>query len=466
MARTRGRLQPYAEKRGDGEYAWRVRWPLPPDESGVIKWPSASGFATDSDAIAHGWEQMVDIRRGVWVDPRKSGVSFGEIARAWMAENPKSPKTDEGRRYLLRKHILPRWGAEPIADVKWYLVKTWANNLPVPEVTVNRCVTFMSTILTAAVDAGMLGANPLLGRRRGTGVKTPVNLPPKPIIWPQPEQVAAIAARMGTTEGLMEIFQAWMGPRLGEMLAIHRARSFATRTDLVGGRPWTRRVLVIPKDRGELEEVEILRTGDDGQQVREYVLQLGSPKNDSSVREVDIPPFLDVLLTAHLATWPHEYVFATDAGTFRYRSNFDQRIKRAAGGWPASERRRGTAGRAATGPILPGLSSHGNRHGQATWMEELNLSNVLVAYILGHTVPGMAGVYRHPTPAMRKARADALEALWNRRGVHDVYYAGAASFKVLPKLVSGLSVASGPVVAEDAQWEMISTSSPFLSHTA
>lgn len=425
------RPKPYTERRGKNEYPWRVRWPLPPDENGVVRWDSASGFATSDDAMAHGWAQMTDIARGVWVDPRKSGVPFGEVADAWLAENPKSPKTDEGRRYLLRAVIGPRWRHRPIGEITWYEVKTWANNLAIPKVTVDRSVTFMSTILTAAADAKMIGANPLAGRRRNANnVKNPINLPSKPVAWPQPEQGAAIAARMGTVEGLMAITQEYMGPRWGELAAIHRDTSFAERTDMVDGLPWTRRVLLIPEQDGALEDAEVLVRHEDGTETTGRVHQLASPKTASAVREVDVPPFLAALFDAHHADWPHPYSFASPTGGFRWLSTYNDQLAAAGNGWPESPRRRGTAGRAAASLILADLSSHGNRHAHATWMEEDGISSILIDAVMGHRTKGMGGIYRHPTPAMRKARVDALERRWRRPGVCDVYHAGENAIKV------------------------------------
>lgn len=425
MARPKRTAKPYAEKRGDGEFSWRVRWPLPPDEAGIVRWPSSSGFATEDDAIAHGWAQMTDISRGVWVDPRKGSVPFGEVAATWMTENPKSPKTDEGRRYLLKAVIGPRWRLVPIGEITWYEVKTWANNLAMPKVTVDRAVTFMSTILTAATDAKMINANPLLGRRRGANnVKNPINLAARPVVWPQPEQGAAIAARMGRVEGLMAITQQYTGVRWGELAAIHREISFAERTDLVGGVPWCRRVLLIPEDDGALTDAEIIIVGEDGKRTTGRMHELGSPKTAAAVREVDLPLFLSVLFDKHHANWPHEHSFAAPNGTLRWLSSYNDQLATAGAGWPESPRRRGTAGRPAAAPILEGVSSHGNRHGQATWMEEDGMSAVLRDAILGHRTRGIGGVYTHVTAAMRKARVDALEARWNRPGVRDAYLAG------------------------------------------
>jgi integrase len=445
VPRKKSKPRPYAERRGDGDFPWRVRWPLPPDENGIVKWRSASGFATEDDALAHGWAQMTDISRGVWVDERKAGVPFGEVATAWLRENPKSPKTDEGRRYLLRTVIGPRWRHVPIGEINWYEVKTWANNLSLPKDTVDRSVTFMSTILTAAVDAKMIGANPLAGRRRNANnVKNPINLAPKPIAWPQPEQGAAVAARMGAAEGVMSILQQYAGPRWGELAAVHREDSFAERTDMVGGRPWKRRVLLIPEEDGALQDAEVVIRDKDGNETLGRIHELGSPKTAAAVREVDLPPFLCALLDAHHAVWPWPYTFAAPNGKLRWLSSYNDQLAHAGDGWPESPRRRGTAGKPAAPPILSGLSSHGLRHAHATWIEEDGISTILIDAIMGHSPKGMKGVYRHPTPAMRKARVDALQARWDRPGVHDAYHAGASAYALPRRRVEGLWIGLGP----------------------
>lgn len=444
MARPKSKPKPYAECRGEegeGRFPWRVRWPKPLGADGKQHWDSASGFATRDDAIAHGWAQMTDIARGVWVDPRKAGVPFGEVADTWLRENPKAPKTDEGRRYLLRAVIGPRWHHVPIGQITWYEVKTWANNLAIPKVTVDRSVTLMSTILTAATDAKMIGANPLLGRRRGaSNVKTPINLPPKPVVWPQPEQGAAIAARMGRVEGLMQITQSYLGLRWGELAAVHRHDSFAVRADVVDGALWRRQVLLVPEDEGALEDAEIIVTNTDGTETTARIHQLASPKTTSAVREVDVPPFLTALFAAHHATWDYDRSFASRGGGLRWLSTYNDQLAAAGAGWSESPKRRGTAGRAAAAPILPGLSSHGNRHAQATWMEEDGLSSILRDAIMGHATRGIGGVYAHPTPAMRKARVEALQRRWERRGVHDVYHAGPQAIRVVRRRAEGLRV--------------------------
>lgn len=430
MARPAKPKKPYTEPRGNGEYPYRVRWPLPPGADGVIHWGSASGFADEDSAMEHGYEEMLKAKNGTWIDPRKAATPFGEYAEKWLASHKRSTSTNDNRRYLIDAVIAPRWAQTPLAGLNWDETREWANALIMPKNTVDHAVGLMSTMLTSAADANMIGANPLLGRKRHSGVKKPANLAPKKVVWTTAPASAAIAARMPTIDGLMQLFQTSMGPRVNEMLALHRVRSFAERTDVVDGRPWTRRVMIIGEDDGSLEEVDVQVEDDDGVVRTRRRLQAAPPKNKYSVREVDIPPFLGDLLDSHLVNWKHEHVFATATGEFRHYSNFDKKIKAAATGWLESPRRRGTAGRAEAPPILPGLASQGNRHGHATMMADWGLPEVLRRGILGQKVAGMAGVYEHPTPGMRKRRVDLLEDLWWSEGVADVYLAGASALQI------------------------------------
>ena len=51
-------------------------------------------------------------------------------------------------------------------------------------------------------------------------------------------------------------------------------------------------------------------------------------------------------------------------------------------------------------------------HQHLTWMDEAGISYILQSERMGHEVPGMRGVYSHVSAAMRKALAEALEAMW------------------------------------------------------
>jgi len=51
--------------------------------------------------------------------------------------------------------------------------------------------------------------------------------------------------------------------------------------------------------------------------------------------------------------------------------------------------------------ILARLTPHGLRHGHRTRMHEAGIPNLLRSLGMGHEVPGMRGVFRHISPALR-----------------------------------------------------------------
>lgn len=63
-------------------------------------------------------------------------------------------------------------------------------------------------------------------------------------------------------------------------------------------------------------------------------------------------------------------------------------------------------------PILPGLTFHEGRHSHATWLVEDGISEVARRARLGQKMKGIARVYDHVTPEMRRQILDALEARW------------------------------------------------------
>src|SRR6266536_1470334 len=89
----------------------------------------------------------------------------------------------------------------------------------------------------------------------------------------------------------------------------------------------------------------------------------------------------------------------------------------AADPWPGSALRgRNNQGRAQMCwlPVADGLTPHGLRHAHKSLMGELRIPEVLSHERLGHRIGGIAGVYSHVTPAMRRQLKDALTACWER----------------------------------------------------
>lgn len=63
-------------------------------------------------------------------------------------------------------------------------------------------------------------------------------------------------------------------------------------------------------------------------------------------------------------------------------------------------------------PLIEGLTPHGLRHSHKTWMLEDAIPEVLQAERLGHTVPGIRGVYSHVSDTMRDGLKAKLQMRW------------------------------------------------------
>jgi len=63
-------------------------------------------------------------------------------------------------------------------------------------------------------------------------------------------------------------------------------------------------------------------------------------------------------------------------------------------------------------PVRQGLTPHGLRHSHRTWMAEDGIPEILAEQRLGHTVPGMRGLYSHATERMREDLTHALQTRW------------------------------------------------------
>ncbi len=297
-------LKPYTEKRGNGEFPWRVRWPIPGQRTanGRQKYDQASGFATETDAYDYGIDQMSDMRHGRWIDPRKASTPFGEWAQTVMEVVPQAPVTAAKRRRFLRLHILPTFANATLAEVNnRFAVKTWASKLELAPESVKQAVGIVSFVLTAAADAGMIQANAIYRMELSFAGEQVIQTAETERVWALPEQAVPIAARLWNagrrSEALMILTAAFVGLRYGELAGLHVDNCCLMRRDLLGGKPWLRHVIRVDPLVGALHETTEL----DKQGRERTILYLGPPKPPNGAREVDVPPFLAELLIAHVA---------------------------------------------------------------------------------------------------------------------------------------------------------------------
>jgi hypothetical protein len=119
------------------------------------------------------------------------------------------------------------------------------------------------------------------------------------------------------------------------------------------------------------------------------------------------------------AIWPRSWVWTPAvSGCYPAVSPRPRRpVPVAAGPWTGLPvRGRGNTRRADACwvPIAEGMTPHGMRHSHKSLMIELRTPEVLSHDRLGHELPGIAGIYSHPTPLMRAELMKGLTACWEK----------------------------------------------------
>jgi integrase len=368
-----------------GSQSWRVRYP---DREGRVR--SVSGFASRQQARDYVAAMAVERSRGAWVDPAAGKMTIEVWMRRWLPTLTVSERTEENYRRDLRNHVLPRWGECRLAEITGGDVTAWAAQLLAAGYapsTVSSLVKLLSRLLTDAVDARLIGENPVRRhRRRGPRVLHPQ----AERIWASPEEVVRVAEQAtalgGASMGLLIVTAAWTGTRWGEIAGLQRVN-----THLDDG------VIVIDRYAGGLHE--------SGSR-----LWLGPPKTAASVRVVTLPPFLVALLGEHLDRTDGVAVFSGPRGGWLRRSDVDRRYLRPATDGTLLEPRP----RVRLEPVRPGLTFHGLRHSHKTWLIADGVPEIAQARRLGHHLDDrVVETYSHVAPEVEQRLIDGLEARWH-----------------------------------------------------
>lgn len=402
----------YAEKvykvrngRTTKQFTWRACYR---DPSG--KKCTEPGFETQKLAREWGAEQERLIKAGVWIDPAKRATTFGEFAATFMAARKKRGRTGGTRWDRLDNHILPRWKATPLGAITWFDVDTWQQTMDIEDVSRGHCVSLMSTIMTAAVDAGYINVNPLFGRRRTRDTSGEAAWLKTPKIKRQggvrPEDAIRIAERLGPARGIHVLATAFTGMNWGEGLGLHRDNALLWRSEQWGAGTFTCQVVRVVQEYAEYQ----LR--DENGVKQGYVVRLEPTKNEWRTRDIDVPPFLARLLSWHMQDWPHERLFTTASGKPWRRGNWARTFRPVCDGRDERKQRHGVSYREAWEPICEGLDMRSLRALHDTLQSELGVKEPLAFEAAGHKRPGIKAHYQKPTPAMRAERLEGLEVVF------------------------------------------------------
>ena len=389
---------------------WRSRYKRPDGTLG-----SKSGFTSEKAAEDWGNEQEALIRRNMWIDPRDAETLFGDFVEEWLsAVSPRlEPGTVAKYRSVLNTHLLPQWERWPMIGIfnSYVEIEKWVSELheDYADLTIATIFATFSTVLNVAVRARLIPANPCFGIRVTSGEFATERLVASPV------QVLRAAMRLYESLGrggfTLCVMDAYTGARWGELVGQQRHEYDSEQREItiqqplkeVGGRVFKggRR---IDLDEGSPAEQPV-----GGSSRRPRRAKKGRTKTPAGTRQVQLPPSVAVLYEELLDSHRHPFVFCTPEGGPWRRSNFRQRYWRPA--WDGHNPDNPCADDH-TPPILPWFTFHEGRHTHSTWLTEDGVPEVARRARLGQKMKGIARVYDHVTPVMRKQVLDALEARW------------------------------------------------------
>jgi integrase len=329
---------------------------------------SRSTFTRKRDAQR--WLDEVTTARttGMYVDPGRGRATVGEVAAAYLAGKPSwSESTRLRNTGIVTGHVLPRWGAVPVASVTYEDTQEWVAGLTTAGLsgaTVRKTVGVFASVLDVAVKSKRIAVNPVRS----------VDLP-KPSLtrrrYLTTGQVEALAAAAGEHRDVVLVL-AYTGLRFGELAAL-RARH----VDML-------------RRRFRVEESVTEVNG---------TLVWSAPK-DHQRRSVPFPVFIAEDLSRRLpAGDPDALVFTGWRGS----------VLRTKG------MRRSWFDAAAVAAGVPGLTPHELRHTAASLAVSAGASVLALQRMLGHAKPSMTlDVYSDLFDEDLDAVADRLTAARER----------------------------------------------------
>ena len=306
-----------------------------------------------------------------------SRVTVAEYGRDWINSRrnrdgePLRPSTRRVYEHYLEREIAPVLGAVEIAKLDKEQVDGWYRRLLPDRPTLRaRTYSFLRTVLSSAVDDGLLPANPCK-IRGGGGVGRP--RVGKDIATPA--QAATLAAGLPERLSLAVHLGYWAQLRNGEVLELRRKDITPTTVAVSRGVTWV-----------------------NGRPV------VGPPKTDAGVRTLALPAFLGPIVEAHLAenTAPggEALLFPGKEGTGQHMhsSTFAYYFK-------AAVRRTG---------LPEEFRFHWLRHSGLTLAGQTGATTSELQNRAGHTTPAMAMHYQHATSERDRTLAAALDRLATR----------------------------------------------------
>ncbi|MCG2798681.1 MAG: site-specific integrase [Cellulomonas sp.] len=368
--RTFGYLRRLPSKRYQASY-------LAPDG---VRYTAPHTFDTKQDAEAWLAAESRKISLDAWVPPAESRVvpvTFGEYAERWLKDRPLKPRTAEHYRSLLDRQILPTFADIAVKHITPAAVRRWHSDTGGAHPTLRaHAYGLLRTICGTAVVDELLPANPCTIRGAGSARRA-VKIKPATL-----DELGVIVTAMPERLQLMVLLASWCALRFGELAELRRG-DIELRT-LDRGKATEHKVVTLKVRRG------VVRAA--GKVV------IGTPKTESGIRDVAVPPHLVPAVEAHLRdhTGPRK-----DALLFPGTGGQNIAPSTLYTHWYAA---RTAAGR-------DDLRWHDLRHTGAVLAASTGATLAELMARLGHSSPAAAMRYQHAAKDRDRAIADALSQI-------------------------------------------------------
>ncbi len=325
-------------------------------------------FLTTKDARAWLALQQAEIVKQQWQPPEARTtptprLTFRTYADDWMRHRDLKQRSREHYTKMLEHHLLPAFGALPIASITADDVRAWHTKMGDDTPTLRaHAYGLMRTIMGTAVSDGKATTNPCV--IRGAGASTRVHkIRPASL-----DEIATITAAMPDRLQLMVLLASWCALRFGELTELRRRDIvFAFEPAEVEGDDPVRYATV----RVERAVVRV----DDG-------FEVTTPKSDAGIRDVAVPPHLLPAIDDHLTRFVggdrDALLFPAQKGGHLAPASLYRQYYRA----------RSEAGR-------DDLRWHDLRHSGAVLAAATGATLAELMVRLGHSTPGAAMRYQH-----------------------------------------------------------------------
>lgn len=184
---------------------------------------STFGAKLDAEGWLGGERRLIEL--GSWSPPvarraqrRAESVTLGEYLSTWIAERPLKPRTREGYESTARRFVT----GTPLAGMALTAITTagvraWYARLPVGAPTARaHAYGLVHSVLATAVTDELIPANP-------AKIARAMNAPTRrsPVIL-EAAEVAELAEVIEPCWRALVLIAAWVGPRWGECIELHR----------------------------------------------------------------------------------------------------------------------------------------------------------------------------------------------------------------------------------------------------